>query len=409
MCLSKAHIYFSGYVLWQQGKLICPQPLQKANLVLLLNGDIFNDREDHSQSDTEWLANEITKCSKDAQLLDLFRKLEGPFSLIFFNRKNNSIYFARDSLGRQSLLIACDEKNRLLLSSVFARNDSFKKCIEIPPIGIFKWELESEQISLYPWEASDNMRDSLAEFESILTKSVEICDKISPRWLNTNANEFEYNFQEILANETVVSAEELFTKLLENEQISRCCDHLTAILNRSLVDRISYTQPVCRCCMKSKDTECSHARVGILFSGGIDCTILARLSDAIIDGKLPIDLINVSFEKIVRGKHSAGTEHIDYNTPDRISAKNSLDELKLLCPDRKWNLIEVNVTRKELEEVLRNRISHLVYPLTSVLDESLGAVLWFGANANDRVTAHPFYSTCRVNNLIPSSRIGITI
>lgn len=63
---------------------------------------------------------------------------------------------------------------------------------------------------------------------------------------------------------------------------------------------------------------------------------------------------------------------------------------------RKWNLIEVNVNRQELNQVLESRITHLVYPLNSVLDESLGAVLWFGARglSVDNETLHN--NKCRV-------------
>lgn len=63
---------------------------------------------------------------------------------------------------------------------------------------------------------------------------------------------------------------------------------------------------------------------------------------------------------------------------------------------RKWNLIEVNVTRAELNEALKAKISHLVYPLNSVLDESLGAVLWFGANGHGVINNQPYNSNTRV-------------
>lgn len=48
--------------------------------------------------------------------------------------------------------------------------------------------------------------------------------------------------------------------------------------------------------------------------------------------------------------------------------------------------MEVNVSRCVLNESLVDRISDLVSPLNSVLDESLGAALWFAASCNGRIT-----------------------
>lgn len=46
---------------------------------------------------------------------------------------------------------------------------------------------------------------------------------------------------------------------------------------------------------------------------------------------------------------------------------------------RKWNFIEVNVTKKELHDELSNHIKHLIYPLNTVLDESIGCAFWFAS------------------------------
>lgn len=63
---------------------------------------------------------------------------------------------------------------------------------------------------------------------------------------------------------------------------------------------------------------------------------------------------------------------------------------------RNWNLVEVNVTRNELDEALKSRIPHLVYPLSTVLDESIGSVLWFGARGHGLVDGTEYTSNCRV-------------
>lgn len=64
--------------------------------------------------------------------------------------------------------------------------------------------------------------------------------------------------------------------------------------------------------------------------------------------------------------------------------------------ERRWNLVEINVTRDELENELKTQIPHLVYPLTSVLDESVGSVLWFGARGHGQVDGIDYSTNCRV-------------
>ena len=43
-------------------------------------------------------------------------------------------------------------------------------------------------------------------------------------------------------------------------------------------------------------TEANSARVAILFSGGLDCTVLACIMHTILPLSQPIDLLNVAFE-----------------------------------------------------------------------------------------------------------------
>lgn len=55
-------------------------------------------------------------------------------------------------------------------------------------------------------------------------------------------------------------------------------------------------------------------------------------------------------------------------------------------PHRVWNLIEANIPRSELDAAIGAHIADLVHPLQTVLDESLGAALWFAARGVGQVT-----------------------
>lgn len=153
----------------------------------------------------------------------------------------------------------------------------------------------------------------------------------SPWLIKCSSNIFNFDFEHILRDSIDCNPIQIFEKLLEMSDVKLACSKLIIHLENSILDRISATPPYCRLCLQSKNESCEHAKIGILFSGGIDCTILAVLADKLLDANQPIDLINVSFEKVNRAMKKLP---IDYNTPDRISARESLNELRKLNSKR---------------------------------------------------------------------------
>jgi hypothetical protein len=74
----------------------------------------------------------------------------------------------------------------------------------------------------------------------------------------------------------------------------------------------------------------SPARVAVLFSGGIDSLILARLADLHTPSREPIDLLNVAF-----GVEAA-------MAPDRLTGLAGVEELRAVAPTREWRFVEVS-------------------------------------------------------------------
>jgi len=106
----------------------------------------------------------------------------------------------------------------------------------------------------------------------------------------------------------------------------------------------------------TNENKCPHAKVAILFSGGIDSAVLASLVDECLRDKEeePVDLLNIAFEKRAKSvKRNKTKEDVNvFMVPDRLSG---LETLKELNPRRKWNFVHVNVTLDELKKVKRYR------------------------------------------------------
>lgn len=331
------NIHLSGFVLWQQGAKLCEQPYSCKHHMLLLNGDIFSKRHNHLTSDTEWLTQMIDASNdNEVQLFETFQTLEGPYSIVYLNQLSQKLYILRDPLGRQSLLLAKNSQHDTILSSVLAASKhQYTKCIELPPLGIFCIDLCTDKITLNPWQPMNAIHtEQLDELNNLFQTEIEIRLIVGSPWLVKKqcADSSElYNFENILKDCLEKSSKDIYELLLRDNNVVAACDGIERRLECSISDRILATPTVCRKCLQLNDTHCNHAKIGILFSGGIDCSILAVLTDKLLDADQPIDLINVSFEKI-RSSSSSGS--INYNTPDRLSARDSLQELKRINSKR---------------------------------------------------------------------------
>lgn len=90
-------------------------------------------------------------------------------------------------------------------------------------------------------------------------------------------------------------------------------------------------------------------KVAVLFSGGLDCTVMARLCHDLLPPDHGIDLINVAFENprvAANAKKSQDRESFEsfdiYEAcPDRVTGRKSFAELQSVCSGRAWRFIAV--------------------------------------------------------------------
>jgi asparagine synthetase B (glutamine-hydrolysing) len=156
-------------------------------------------------------------------------------------------------------------------------------------------------------------------------------------------------------------------------------DALMAELHARLLDsvrkRITLGVPHHPPSSESTPLPVSNASIGVLFSGGLDSTVLAALVDEVLPPSAAIDLINVAFGPDARTCDLA---------PDRVSGRASLLDLQAHSPNRQWNFVVVNVTSSELAEKTPH-VAHLMHPLDTVMDVSIAAPLWFAARGKGYV------------------------
>ena len=123
-------------------------------------------------------------------------------------------------------------------------------------------------------------------------------------------------------------------------------------------------------------------RLAILFSGGLDCTLLARICHDILPHDAPIDLLNVAFQN-PRAHKNAGDGAYEL-CPDRITGRNSHAELLRVCPERTWHFVAIDIPYTEYQDH-RTRIIELISPHNTEMDLSIASALYFAARGTGTV------------------------
>lgn len=114
-------------------------------------------------------------------------------------------------------------------------------------------------------------------------------------------------------------------------------------LMRSLSLRVLNVPQPPKVCSVSEDEV--DTRIAVLFSGGLDCTVLARLASELLPLEQGVDLLNVAFENprlAARLDPSSDPLAIYEACPDRITGRRSFKELLTCCPGRRWRFIAVS-------------------------------------------------------------------
>lgn len=361
-----------------QGESMVQQPVENTESIFLYNGNIYGgipEEERIKFGDTLVLLKLLENANDVSTVLS---NIQGPYSFVYLNKVKKILYFGRDHFGRISLLLGKNNDTIVLTSVAKKKLDlDFK---ELPSIGTFCWNLKTDVLSLLPFDSNnESLTKKVQELENFLGKTIEIKENIQ-RTVYSKYFEPQLSHIEFLNQIKNLNTEEAFKILLCDQKWKNNVLKLENLLKCSLRKRLDTQPKHCRNCLKDKSV-CNHSLMGILFSGGVDCAVLAVLSDKVADKNHPIDLMNVSFNEIN-----------NYASPDRQTGIQTLNELQSICPDREWRFLEINISQRELNDHRTGHISNLIFPLQTVLDDSLGCALWFAS----RGSTDSYTSPCRV-------------
>ncbi|RMD42813.1 hypothetical protein DV735_g2388, partial [Chaetothyriales sp. CBS 134920] len=351
------YLTFCASVLALRGDVIQTQPLldPATKSMLCWNGEAWKyDGQDLSGNDSQAVFDALLAADGDASaIVSTMSKISGPFAFVYYDAPSQTLYFGRDRLGRRSLLANDMDRERLTLCSIATEAASSRA------------EVSSASSRAEVSTASSRTEVSTACLHSFSVKSRSI------------------EIQEHAWGEmpTTINAQ-LPTSPVADTPSSAATEALLEHLSASLRRRILRIHEHTNTGSKNKG-----ATVAVLFSGGLDCALLSRVSHDILPLTEPIDLLNVAFENPRSLKAHASADPYE-SCPDRMTGRSTFASLANNFPDRNWRFVAINIPYS-LFLSHRAIITSLMRPHATEMDLSIAAALYFAARGIGNATVTP--------------------
>jgi len=336
---------FSGHTLWLQGDFPVPQPLvDSSGNILLWNGDVFysqigDECIPKGHSDTKFLLDKLENVETVEEICNTLESINGPWSLIYYKKSLNKIITGRDRFVKSVFTNTVDICCLLhgTFCNRFGRHSLLWNCLN------GDGELACPQLII----SSSSQCSTLCEIPAsslyqISFENIILVKKIYSR------NLYAINKKPVPDHEFLGRIPHLLDSTSSDQIINdylniwqKEVEGLKAVLLESIKSRVHCQPMLCKACVLmhliGKPIQCTHSKVAILFSGGLDSSVLAALTDRVWPENESIDLLNVAFPLRTENKLTA----TKFDVPDRLTGLQALEELRKLNPSRKWNFCEV--------------------------------------------------------------------
>lgn len=353
---SERRVSFFASVLHLRSQHVVKQPVvSPRGNILVFNGELYAGlpglEADPDASDTTLLSQALEDAADSSEeIAKTLASIYGEFAFAFYHAATSTLWFGRDRLGRRSLLWKRGQ-NTLDLVSVATRGHGWG---EVGTEGLYCLDLKDPgedglRFTLHRWYAETSMPTGFKEGLTLLNHGP------------------------------------IRQALIDNMSEDRIPWPPTAKLEDvapHLVATVDSFERTLRTAVKRRVWNISNngadPSLAILFSGGVDCTVLAALAATELREGQIIDLINVAFEnpRSLNAKAAAQkkqsltadvSENDKYNVPDRVTARQSYERLCTTLPQARFRLVEINVPFDEAM-AYRDRILDLMSPSSTVMD-----------------------------------------
>lgn len=381
--------------------------------------DEFGNTGSGNDTGTYSSVGEREKCDEGQVLLKELDDLRGPWSVVFWSGATNRLYFGKDVLGRRSLLIHVTPQSHVLLTSVTPPylddvGQPLHSFAEVPPIGLAYIDLSNptkpsfgvarrsvHDVAPPRLLLSNELSGRAGSSNAIVAgSSADMYVSFLPvRWLRSMRGRDhepplpQERVRENNKNNGYNNGEKdgAFSDTVDdggNDVVNGFILVLRGAVRRRLVTKFrgEYREEKGKNALRNSSNgrndgddfdECivsaskKRAKYGLLFSGGIDSMVLARLLDEEMPLGMPLPLINVAF-----GDDATALSEC----PDRITAQDGVMELRRLSKsERAFHLVCIDVNSQQARDMLQNVVRPLVLPCAQPMDATIGTALWMAA------------------------------
>lgn len=311
--------------------------------------------------------------------------ISGPYSFLFYDGLSQRVFCGRDPLGRRSLLIKSTMSRGLVISSI-SDGPSAEAWEEVEPDSLYILGLAR------PRPVTEEL-DQRLSFESgcilpIKTSRMEMSTAWSSLEEPSPSNELQKLVVHTNSRFPAINRNALNHMPASIHPDSKAVTDLYQKLHNSLALRVENIP-------RPPAAQASGPRLAVLFSGGVDCSILARMIHDLLPQDHALDLLNVAFEnpRVVTAANARSAEAKQETTlssspyancPDRITGISTFTELINVCPGRLWRFVSIDIPYSEVL-AHRSQVVSLIHPHDTEMDLSIAYALYFAARGRGNI------------------------